>query len=306
MTSRPQVHSVERQGGLHAIAEQIPSMGGKEIGETLRQLARNAPANTSIVEVGCWLGAGTAQLALGIRERADGPQISLHCFDRWQANEPEVEKAARRGLHLRVGEDILPYARRTLEPFDVPIEFHKGDLRESRWSSGPISVYVDDASKTPKLFFHALRTFGPSWVPGETVIVLMDYDIWQKTGDERHTCQKQFIERHAKSFEPVMQFDQAVFRYVRPIEFEEAVSKLEPPDRIRRAPRPRLNVGGQADLLRALDFAEAEVRSLAARVRMREEEIRQLRASTSWRITAPLRSAVDQVLRVIGSAQRGR
>ena len=54
---------------LHELAEKIPSMGGTEIGALLREAARNAPSNTAIVEVGCWLGAGTAQLALGIRER---------------------------------------------------------------------------------------------------------------------------------------------------------------------------------------------------------------------------------------------
>ena len=80
---------------LKAVADQIPSMGGRKIGAWLRQAARDAPSNTSIVEVGCWLGAGTAQLALGIRERPYPKDVSLHCYDRWKATTSEVDKALR-------------------------------------------------------------------------------------------------------------------------------------------------------------------------------------------------------------------
>ena len=42
---------------LYELANRIPSMGGMKIGPVLRQVARDAPGGTSIVEVGCWLGA---------------------------------------------------------------------------------------------------------------------------------------------------------------------------------------------------------------------------------------------------------
>ena len=73
---------------LAEIADRIPSMGGMEIGPALREFARAAGPNKAIVEVGCWLGAGTAQLALGVLENSDptgiryiatidGPPMSL-------------------------------------------------------------------------------------------------------------------------------------------------------------------------------------------------------------------------------------
>ena len=43
---------------LHERAERIPSMGGHKIGRVLQKVAFEAPTNTAIVEVGCWLGAG--------------------------------------------------------------------------------------------------------------------------------------------------------------------------------------------------------------------------------------------------------
>lgn len=222
--SRKRINLRELSVELEAIADQIPSMGGKKIAPLLRQATRNAPADTSVVEVGCWLGAGTAQLALGIRERQCAEDVSLHCFDQWKATPGEVEKAARWGVGLSVWEDTLPRVRRALEPFNVPIRFHKGDIRRSRWDGGPISVYVDDLSKSPSKFIRALLTFGPWWVPGETVIVLMDYDMWKKTGAAAHKCQKHFVEANSNCFEPIeheahaIKSSVAVFLYRQPID----------------------------------------------------------------------------------------
>jgi predicted O-methyltransferase YrrM len=67
---------------LELLASRIPSMGGTEIGAQLRRAARLAPANTAIVEVGSWLGAGTAQLALGVRDRPSAD--SMACGPRRQ------------------------------------------------------------------------------------------------------------------------------------------------------------------------------------------------------------------------------
>jgi hypothetical protein len=189
------------------LVAQIPSMGGTEIGQFLRALARNAPASTAIVEVGSWLGAGTAQLAWGVRERAGRQSIPIFTYDRWIASTAEIEKALKKAnLTFRNGEDTLPWVMNAIRPFDVPVTFVKGSILGAKWNNGPISVYVDDASKSPKLFFHVLRTFGLAWVPGVTVLVLMDYRYWQKTGSEVHKCQKYFIENHPENFTPVEGF----------------------------------------------------------------------------------------------------
>ena len=121
---------------VYGIADRIPSMGGTRIGPLLRELARGAPAGTSIVEVGSWLGAGTAQLALGITERSGAGDVSLHSYDRWQTTRTEVQKAWRWGLRLAVGEDTLPSVRRTLDQIGVPVEFHQGDLAQAAWEGG--------------------------------------------------------------------------------------------------------------------------------------------------------------------------
>ena len=184
---------VSEVADLSDLASQIARQGDKKIYPLLRELARTAPANTAIVEIGSWFGAGTAHLALGIRERPCPGDITLHCYDRWQASRREVAKKAKfPGAKLKVGNDILPHVRRTLEPFGVPIQFQKGELLSASWSGTPISVYVDDASKSPELFVHALDTFLPSWIPGSTRVVLMDFDYLEKLGTYEHQCQKLF------------------------------------------------------------------------------------------------------------------
>jgi hypothetical protein len=202
----------------------FPSMGGSQIGEFLRKLAREAPADTAIVEVGSWLGAGTAQLAVGIRERGKDQSVKIYTHDRWTASESEVEKAANQtGLQLSRGQDTLPWVTAALAPFGVKIAFTKGDISAITWNSGSISVYVDDAAKTPRNFFHILRTFGPSWIPGVTVLVLMDYFYWEKSGSENHKCQKYFIEAHSENFARIEGFRSAsiaAFNYCKELDFK--------------------------------------------------------------------------------------
>ena len=225
---------------LYRLANEIPSMGGTQIGPVLREYAREAPDNAAVVEVGCWLGAGTAQLALGIRERANGTKLRIHCYDWWRANETEINKAAKWGLQLQPGEDLLPHVQRMLRPFNVQIEFHQGELSAAQWNDEPISLYIDDASKTPKLFFHALRTFGPSWIPGRTMVFFMDYDFWRKTGKNDHMCQKEFVEAHRESFEHIPHPRVAMFRYRRPVNFETWIaSRLSGIQEVQHLPEPR-------------------------------------------------------------------
>lgn len=89
---------------LELRAAEIPAMGGREMGEFLRAAAReDAIPGTAIVELGCWFGAGAAQLTLGLHDRTNSDGVAIHCFDRWKANEAEAAKAALQGVDVKPG-----------------------------------------------------------------------------------------------------------------------------------------------------------------------------------------------------------
>lgn len=182
---------------LAEIARSLPSMGGVKIGRRLTAYAERCPPGAAIVELGCWLGAGTAHLALGAMKSG----ATIHCYDRWCLTDQEVRKARPFGVELAAGEDTLPRVQRSLEPFPVAIHYHRGEIATARWSDGPIGLYVDDASKAD-LWTHAMATFGPWFIEGETFLFLMDYHHDEKAGPE-FAAQKEWMRDHAASFELV-------------------------------------------------------------------------------------------------------
>ena len=237
--------STEDLTALEALADQIPHMGGRLMGPFLRQLAREAPGDSAIVELGAWLGAGTAQFAIGIRERAR-QDLQLHVYDNFATSRSSAEKANRQGYtDLREGDDTLARVTETLRPFGVPVNFTQGMLGpDTRWSGMPISVYSDDASKYAHTFFACLKVFAPSWIVGTTVLVLMDYNLFRMKTDlppnrlESMRAQYDFMTSHPDKFEEMatgMPYrTAAAFRYVAPLA----------PEDIPDVPNPKSRRGG--------------------------------------------------------------
>lgn len=215
MTTKPDFEFLEHR------AAQIPSDGGLKIGAHLRAAVREAPANTAIVEIGSWLGAGTAQLAMGVRERTDDHGLAIHCYDNFRAIEPEIPKAQKWGLSLTVGQDTLPIVKDFLAPFEAPITFHQGLIEEQAWDGTPISVCVLDAPKGSRPFFSTIKEFGPSWIPEKTAVFLMDYHYWRKSGKDDHKAQMEFVESNPAHFSKPVPLHGSVImtRYLEPLDF---------------------------------------------------------------------------------------
>jgi hypothetical protein len=218
-------------------------MGGRRIGAFLRAKARDANPNGSIVELGCWLGAGTAQMALGVLERPDNAKLPIHCFDNFHTSADSARKAALQGVpEITEGSDTLPWVENRLGPFGDFIHLHKGMIdRTTRWDGSPISLFVDDASKYAHTFYTCLSIFGPSWIVGETTVVLMDFYLFRKQKPDvpqaridSLRCQFDFIEKHKDNFAPagdLVDGTCAAFRYVKPIDFNALPQPAWPHDR---------------------------------------------------------------------------
>lgn len=176
----------------------IPSMGGLKIGKELRDWASKTESGTAVVELGVWLGSGSEHLALGIQD--SGNNVELHCFDNFKTTRSEAMKTVR-GIKLIKDQDTLPLVKKYLSKIKVNIIYHKGNVIRAKWKNKPISLYVDDVCKRTKKFNHAIKTFSPFWIPGKTIIVLMDY-YWHKKHlkEPDAQCQPEFINKYKKCF----------------------------------------------------------------------------------------------------------
>jgi hypothetical protein len=125
----------------------------------------------AVVELGCWLGAGTAALAAGLRDQGSSARVVAVDRFRWNArHHPQMFDAG-----LADGEDfelLLRAHTRELEPW---IETVRADLAEFRWDRGPIEILVVDAPKRRADVVRFLEVFGPSLIPGRSLVAFQDY-----------------------------------------------------------------------------------------------------------------------------------
>lgn len=157
----------------------IPSMGGRQIGGYLQRWALEVKPGRSIVELGVWLGAGTAQMALGAME---GNHPTIWAYDRFRAQASEVAKARAQGMSLQGHQNTLLVVSNILAARGLrqQVALVKGTIPPAMFEGKPIGLYVDDACKREGRFLGALAVFGPHWIPGETVVILMDYWYFEK------------------------------------------------------------------------------------------------------------------------------
>jgi hypothetical protein len=202
----------------------IPSMERGESLSFLSDIAKELGGTGAVVECGSWLGGSIAPVAQALAKRDS--QIGIHCYDRWEADEIEVTKAAKDGVSLTEGQDTLPVFLDYVDDIYPHIVPHKTDLLEATWTGQPISLFIDDASKDPRVFRSVMETFGPFFIPGETVIVLMDYQIHETTDStvnkRLRRCQKDFIEGNSDSFERIADLENScgvAFRYTTPLDW---------------------------------------------------------------------------------------
>jgi len=184
---------------LIKLANRIPCMVNQETKDLLRLYASQIKLNRTIVEVGVWLGACTTQIALGLK---DNSKINtIHVYDRFKARAPEVKKAEWQQVVLYEGEHTRYMFKGFLEPFGVNIKINVGNIKIAKYKGGKIGLFIDDASKAKGSFDHAVKTFFKYFVSHETILFLMDYYYFEKTGSASHKYQFDWMQEHKNEFE---------------------------------------------------------------------------------------------------------
>jgi hypothetical protein len=160
------------------MVNKIPAMTPDFVHEYLEEIGRGWSRQGCAVELGSWLGATAAALLKGlVQAEYDRP---MYCYDRWQANRPEAEKAARQGVKVKEGQDLRPIFQDNVHRVYRNVWAIKGNIGKMKWIGVPIEICLFDAPKRNPVFSHAVKQLSPWWVPGVTILGLLDYTFYDR------------------------------------------------------------------------------------------------------------------------------
>jgi hypothetical protein len=206
----------------------IPAMSPPEVHQYLKEIGQSWTGAGAAVEVGSWLGATSAALLDGLVEA--GYDRPFWAFDRWRANESEVRKAAEWDVRLTLHQDLLPSYIKSVSKIYPNLQTIKGKVpwKFHSYSGDPMEVCLFDAPKRNPVFDDCIRFCEPHFIPGVTVLGLMDYyfyrsrrDVQENSDWKKFLAPVAFIEKFSDHFTLLREFPEngscAFFRYEKPI-----------------------------------------------------------------------------------------
>jgi len=209
----------------------IPAMSSPEVHAYLNELGRGWTGAGCALEAGCWLGATSAALLDGLVEA--GYDRPFWAFDRWKANESEIHKAGEQDVELIMGQQLLPlYLINTLSIYqDINATVGKIPHVFEAFSGEHIELCMFDAPKCNPIFLKSIRFVEPFFIPGVTVLGLLDFYSYRKHRDIHHDpdwvrflAPVKFMETYSEHFTLLREFPGkgscAFFRYEKEISWE--------------------------------------------------------------------------------------
>jgi hypothetical protein len=198
------------------IASQIPSLGvgGITISRELMEYASKVKQENAIVELGPWLGSATSYLSIG---SMFGNNAIIHSYDMWIASETYRHRAKyRNDLSLQLNEDLQPYFMKNLEGFKNIVP-HKMSIFDINWDGTRVELLIVDMGNGKKHTDQVFEVFKNYFIPGKTIIFLMDYYFYTSRKALAYHYQKDLMEANYKSFqlyERPRRSRTAIFRYL--------------------------------------------------------------------------------------------
>lgn len=210
----------------------IPAMSPSVVHDYIRDLGRNWTGQGVAMEVGCWLGATSAALLEGLVE-AQYDQL-YWAFDRWTANESEVRKAGEQKVSLKIGQDLRSIFLENTKSIYPKVHAIRGlaPFILNKFNGEPIEICMFDAPKRNPVFINSIRKLEPYFIPGVTVLGLLDYyfyrrrrDLLKKLDWNRFLAPVKFIDTYSDHFTKLEEFPDdgscAFFRYEKPISWKQ-------------------------------------------------------------------------------------
>lgn len=210
----------------------IPAMTPRFVHTYLKELGRQWTGQGVGVELGSWLGATAVSLLEGLVEA--GYDRPFYCYDRWEANEEQVIKARDQGMRIENKQDLLPLFMSNVGLVYENVKACKGNISGTilDYPGDPVEFCLFDAPKSEPTFSNAIRGMVPYWIPGVTILGLLDYYFYlskPKKIQERFLPPANFIKEHPHSFVRLKGWSPGdcscvFFKYVKKIKYN-ALSK---------------------------------------------------------------------------------
>lgn len=209
----------------------IPAMSPSEVHEYLNEIGRGWTGAGIAMEVGCWHGATSAALLDGLVEA--GYDKPYWAFDRWRANPSEVRKAAEQGVSVQLEQDLSPIFHRNVSSIYSNLKQVQGKVpyKFNQYKGEQIEICLFDAPKRNPVFNESIRFCEPFFIPGVTILGLMDYYFYRSRRDiqknpdwAKFLAPVKFIEAYSEHFTLLREFPNngscAFFRYEKPISWK--------------------------------------------------------------------------------------
>jgi hypothetical protein len=204
----------------------IPTMSPPVVQDYLYQLGKQWKGHGIAVELGSWLGATAVPLLTGLKEA--GYNLPFICYDRWRANEKEVDRAKSYGLNVHSGDDLLPLFKRNVKPVYGNVQCRQGMITDTipKYRDRRIEFCIFDAPKQRHVFNVSVKSLLPYWIPKITIVGLLDYYMYEKrTGKARDRLMApvEFIENNKDCFTKLAEWrgqtSAVFFRYEKEINY---------------------------------------------------------------------------------------
>lgn len=203
--------------------QHIPTMTPTYVHEYLRKVGRAWSGQGCAMELGCWQGASATPLLEGL-VRA-GYSFPFWAFDRWNANDEQVQRSKRQGQILYVNQDVKPIFLQNVKRVYGNVRAFKGSLPGTlhNFTNQPIEICIFDAPKMDPVFTNCAARLIPHFIPEVTVWGLLDYKFYQRHEGKRRRnflAPVRFMERYGDYFELIKQWPDnetasVFFRYVK-------------------------------------------------------------------------------------------
>jgi len=214
-----------------AQGDMIPSMTPERVHSYLWSIGREWQGRGTAMELGCWLGASSVPLLAGLIDAKY--DLPFWAFDRWRIDTYQVKEAKKQGADLIPGASSKSLYLQNVLGIYENVRAIQGNLPKSleNYDGSPIEICVFDAPKKDPVFTLCMKYLEPLFVPGVTVLGLLDYYSYEKhTGRQAYNLLTpiRFMEKYDDCFTLIKHWPElcscAFFKYEKPVDWDRSNS----------------------------------------------------------------------------------